>query len=184
MKITGYISNGLAVIALSLSAVSCAGLNDVRDQIGLAVGPDVSVACEGIEEPDVLASGDRVACETYAAILQYEGLAVAAETLQEEALASDDRALKQFAAKVGQADAIASPAAQLTNRALDKFLYLDAKTKVITGSEDKVLAGLSAASDAYIELKQAWRDAEPIIAELKDAWGSHPPSGEDTGEDQ
>ncbi len=184
MKITGYFSHAIAALALVVSTASCAGVNDVREQFKLAAGPDVSAACEGIEAPDVLASGNRIACETYAAILQYEGIAVAVETLQEEALLSEDRALKQFAMRLGQADAVASPAAQLTNRALDKFIYLDAQAKTVTGSEDRALAALLAASEAYTELKQAWREAGPIIDELTDAWGSRALSVETAGEDK
>lgn len=161
-----------ATPAAAWVALVLSGCQSVAGRIGLYSVPPVRDACVGIEAPlDVKATGKRVACEVYAGISEYEGVAEAAKTVQAEALKGDDRQLKQFAVELGRADARVSPIAQGLNRALYEFVYLDGVAAEVNASTDKTATALSKAAEAYARLRADWHDAQPILDDFRTAWG-------------
>lgn len=146
-----------AVFALG-NATGCAFIPKLID-----LPPPVREVCAAM--PEDARSFDRVICEVDAGLLEYEGLAVAAETVIDASLAApDDTALETAAIALGKANAKASPAIELVKIARDEALYFDDAAKA-DGNQ------LTKAAQAYSRLAAAWREASPSIAALRAEWG-------------
>jgi hypothetical protein len=146
-----------AVFALG-NTTGCAFLPKLID-----LPPAVRTVCS--EMTVETRSFDRVICEVDAGILEYEGLAVAADTLLDASLAApDDTALETLAIALGKANAKASPAIELLKIARDEAVYFDDAAKA-DGNQ------ITKAAQAFARLSAAWREAKPSVDALSTEWG-------------
>ena len=163
------------LLACALVLGACGGLNTARTAAGLPEYVDISGACDALEGdeavPAVIADmGNGLACDAFSGLLAYEVAQGAILNVADEALASDERGLLEFAHKLGELEAKATPAAIALNRALGVWVYFEARVRAYerdgVPAPDRVLMD---AAEAYAALSDHWRAARPIFAEISAA---------------
>lgn len=165
------------ISAVALTACGACSLGGALRSAGVDPGPAVNEACSAtIEVEDaravaVLDRGDRVACEIFAGVAQYEGFQAFVEDLGEQAVASEDESFKAGVLKLIAFEESLRPGARLLNRTLDAWVYLDAEIEEYREANKDPTALLVKAADTYGELLEIWRDFEPVLNEARASAG-------------